>query len=316
MEKQRFTIILTPHNRPKHLFRVLKYYQTYDIKIIIVDSSINKYDLWLPKSDNIIYHHCPSQAYAKKIKFALNLVTTPYVMLHAEDDFYIPDSIRKCLNFLDKNKEYSSCQGMFTSFCIKENRIKHKISYYFSFRRNVNESLPTNRIISLTNTYFQLFYAIHRTNSLIETFKFAEKKITNLFAIEILIGFSSLIQGKHKVLDDFYGCREIIPNSAGRSTKNFFFFTKENEYKTEYKEMTLWLSERLAEVEKTSVKEATTNIIYGIENYFFNIKNKKRSFSRIVRFLKKTYIRLKILGLTSNPYWKNIKHFIINYPTK
>ena len=48
-----------------------------------------------------------------KIFEGASLIQTDYSVLCADDDFIIPSSLNKCINFLKNNKSYSSAHGLY-----------------------------------------------------------------------------------------------------------------------------------------------------------------------------------------------------------
>ena len=60
MLNSKLTIIIPTHNRPKYLTRVLDYYQDLKCKILIADSSDNKYALI---ASEIAHNYSPFNSY-------------------------------------------------------------------------------------------------------------------------------------------------------------------------------------------------------------------------------------------------------------
>lgn len=314
MDFENLTIILTPHNRPLHLKRVLEYYRNWNVNIVIMDSSSIEFEYKNSISERMSYFFQPNELYANKLKFGLGKVKTNYVIIQAEDDFYTPSGLRASIDFLNSKPEYASCQGMFSAFTL--NPINKKTVYYQSFNRNINAENINERINDIMGSYFQLFYAVHRKESLIATFDFASNRIQNLFVIEILIGFFAIIQGKHKVLNIFYGAREIIPSSAGRNHKNFNYYVSHSKTKKEYQLILEDIALIISKKDPTYKNEVLLDLKDATKHYIQETKRKFNLLERIKRRLQKIKIDA-IIKKESPSYkrdWGNIIEYINKYP--
>jgi len=96
------TLVIPTHNRPKRLRRILEYYSEIEIRIMICDSSKDKF----PKKylgKNVKHFHYKNWPYSKKLSNCIKKVKTKYLLICADDDFIIPSAIKKCIDFLVKN---------------------------------------------------------------------------------------------------------------------------------------------------------------------------------------------------------------------
>ena len=311
-----FTIIIPPHNRHTHLTRVLEYLEPFRFNIIIADSSGNAYEGDLSKYDTIHYFHLANSSFPQKIQEALKHVSTKYCMLMAEDDFYIPDTLYSCLTFLRNNPSYSSCQGLYTKFATSSNAaISTKFLYLNSFGRDLNDETSLKRIDSLLSSYIQLFYSVHTTKTLNDVFSYSAPSITNMFVIEFLIAIFSLINGKHKVLNEFYGSREYIPSSVGNTHVNFHSFSSEKKYSEQYKSILNDLSALIAKKDQISSEEAEKQLLSSI-NYYLNSSTQRITLPNKVKNKLAYYIKTSTIDKSFyNNNWSKIKKAIRSYPT-
>jgi len=85
------TLVVISHNRPAFLRRALRYYQTLPCRILVLDSSAEETtDLPTQTVANIDYQHLPQFGYwgmQTKLVYGVPLVTTPYMLFVADDDF-------------------------------------------------------------------------------------------------------------------------------------------------------------------------------------------------------------------------------------
>lgn len=89
MTLQNVTVIIPAHNRPERLRRLLDYYSRTDIKILVPDSSDHPF-ADAEKYPDITYLHRPKLHFLLKLKEVLPMISTPYVLYCADDDFAVP----------------------------------------------------------------------------------------------------------------------------------------------------------------------------------------------------------------------------------
>ncbi|MNK04981.1 Glycosyl transferase family 2 [compost metagenome] len=310
-----FTIIIPPHNRPKHLDRVLEYLMPFQFKhIVIADSSNEVYENPVLEHSTIHYMHLKGMNFSEKMQLAMNQVQTPYCMLMAEDDFYVPETIEHCVQFLRNNSDYSSCQGLYTRFDTFSSKVFTKFIYLNSFRRDINQPEILDRIDDLFHNYIQLFYTVHRTHTLKKVFEFSGQKYTNMFVIEILLAVFALIEGKHKVLNEFYGAREEIKTSVGKTHVTFHDFASEEKYRKEYADLLSELAALISEKNQLNPDETRQILMSGIQFYLTHTRVKPTLFDKVK--YKLDYYS-KTASVDSAKYkraWSEIKKMIETHP--
>ncbi|MBI2791878.1 MAG: TIGR00180 family glycosyltransferase [Gammaproteobacteria bacterium] len=113
------TIIIPTYNRPKELQRLLHFLKILNnpYPLVILDGSSDKNQALnktiISKFDNIVYRSFPESLHlGKRLSIGLNeSVFTKYSIFCPDDDFVIPDSIAKGVEYLDRNPEYSAVNG-------------------------------------------------------------------------------------------------------------------------------------------------------------------------------------------------------------
>ncbi|NRA10928.1 MAG: TIGR00180 family glycosyltransferase [Crocinitomicaceae bacterium] len=212
-----YTVIIPTYNSRHHnLNRILEYFSPHELNIIIVDSSESPY----PNEFNyqFKYLHVPGLGMYEKVYKSLESVTTPYVLLCADDDFIIPSGIATCIDFLDENPDYSSAQGNRICFT------KSRLSVNFpdpdaAYDLDVNEESPLDRMTYHWTSFF-VAYSVHRIQNFKETFKLGNEFTNDLFAVTTIerhLDFITLLNGKHRILPVFYQAREFERTSTGQT---------------------------------------------------------------------------------------------------
>ena len=73
--------------------------------------------------DNVKYRHLPELSFAKKILEIAEDVTTPYVCMSADDDYFIESSLQAGASFLDENLDFVSVQGRYLQLELIEGQV-------------------------------------------------------------------------------------------------------------------------------------------------------------------------------------------------
>jgi glycosyltransferase domain-containing protein len=229
------TLILILHNRHKNLARLLEFYKDFSSPIIIADSSSEKYKL-NEERYKVQHLYTPGYSFTKKIENALSIVKTPFVVMCADDDFIIVNSIYKCVAFLEANNDYTIAQGMAIQYK-KDSITTSKIELGLLYRNNivydVENGEPFKRLQNFFKNYRSVLYAVHRTDILSIAYRNAGNIVNNLYLNEYLSAIVPIIAGKYKELSILYQVREYADDSDDKTTPNLDKIFSRIEYKTE-----------------------------------------------------------------------------------
>lgn len=141
------TVVLITHNRPAFLRRAVKYYSSLPCRIMVLDSTPER-----PEGDfsAVDYHHVPQFAYwgmQAKLAYGVEQLTTPYMVLAADDDFIVLDSLYESVGFLQANRDYGMCHG----YCLMYLAKADGVHYFRRDKKSRKTMRPTGRkIASLT----------------------------------------------------------------------------------------------------------------------------------------------------------------------
>lgn len=249
------TLIIATKNRHAYLERLLNYYAGKGINIWVADATVKRYPKKLP-DDNFSYFHYPDVHYTTKLNDLSKKITTRYSLLCADDDFIIPVSIQKAIDFLDTNPDYNSAQGQYISFYNSFGNLFYSPLYTQSVGLDLKSNKATERIKGFYNTSVQLYYCVHTTENFKKIFEFADGKIKNLNLLESVIGLITLSRGKHKVLPFFYSARESLYGSTGRSF-GMDVFANSPDFKEQYEAFFNHIVKLITINDGITLKEAT-----------------------------------------------------------
>ena len=281
------TILIPAYNRPNYLKRILSYYHKYgrNFEIIVADSSSNenkmlnsKYILSLP-NNNILYLKYPTdiKPFCEKIPDALKYIKTKYCVSCADDDFIVPNAIKESINFLEKNPDFNCVQGHYISFYLRGNYLPAKKFIYTPVYTNYKSNISKNakdRLFSNFVNYMHTVYSVHRTNFMKILYRETINYTDDDRFSEFLPSMLDLIYGKMKKLDILFCAREIIIDSAGRTSKNLKDFMRVGTYEKKYIEFKNCLAKHLTKKSQLSIDESKEVIDKAMSAYL------KKSYSK------------------------------------
>jgi len=273
---EQVTIIIILHNRHANLDRLLEFYENIDLPVFIADSSSAEH-VFSKKKDSIKYRYTPGLTYTQKVEQVLNEIDTPYVAMCADDDFIIPGGLYHCVDFLEKNREYSAAQGMILKY--HQNTIRHTVRFEMLYTND--HSLlsmdPLERLKKLFDPYKSLLYGVHRTAILRTAFTGAGKAFTNLYLNEYMTSVIPVLLGKYKDLPVLYQAREHAEGSDDKTVINLDTIVQDGQYKAELTGFLNHIVDKTTNavsVNSSSLKDAVLN---ALENYALKIETFKRS---------------------------------------
>lgn len=162
------TIILTTYERPKLLLRQILYMQHWNAKIEIVDGSEQSLPLsyinLIRKLPNVNYSHNKTSV-AMRIAEAAARVKTSYVIVLADDDFYLQSGLYNAIQKLEKELFAGACFGGVCGFSKLYN-------YYYVFKYGlnlnqyiINSKIPSERILQGFRKWRSgAWYALYRAD--------------------------------------------------------------------------------------------------------------------------------------------------------
>ncbi len=282
MTLQNVTVVIPAHNRPERLRRLLDYYSRTDIKILVPDSSDLPYTD-AAKYPAVTYLHRPKLHFLLKIKEILPLISTPYVVYCADDDFIVPAAIAQVTAFLDAHPDYSVAQGHYLTFVPHKGKIAFYPRYIRYFDKRITDGTPRQRLLQEKNMYASLLYSVTRTSVFQNMYAACfnadgSLRFRNLFLAEEFFNHAALIFGKYATLPCFYSARERIPGSATEQTVPVSVIKTAPEYEKEYQGFLLALAE-LLEPEGADKQEEAISFIRSISDMpkdTANISGKRR----------------------------------------
>lgn len=330
---EKLTLLLLSYERQSFVIRSMKYWSDKNVRLIVLDGSsqriepeiIEKFNI----NKNIYYEHCVS-SYVQRISIAKSLIKTEYVTLIGDDEFFIPSTVERCINELDKNIELVSCIGTAVGFYPLDGNVYGKPKYPKLLDYKIFHNDPQERVKNHMRDYVpSLIYGITRAHN----WKIAASSYTDeefpVFAMfelqmEIILSFS----GKSKVIPNLMWLRsgneskKIINKERSLIPTNTFPKWWQNKrLKNEHKRFINIVSDKFSllspgyddEYYKKSVIDACNSYL----DFFLERKSRRKVnlTLRLARFFMNFIhinIKLKFKKIVYNLIgWPNISHNLL-----
>lgn len=140
----------------------------------------------------------------------LSLIREKYCASVGDDDYFIPDSLTKCAEFLEEHSDYASASGYAVSIRVKNNGVYGELNYISDYpRKQVELDKATERVIRFFEDYYTPTFYVHKIENMRRYWDLS-KKIPNMsLSTEVIPSALLLAEGKSKVIDCLSLVRQI-----------------------------------------------------------------------------------------------------------
>jgi len=213
------TIAVPTLNRSKFIERLLIYYSSlgYSGRISIGDSSeevhhrrnkelVEQYQGTL----DIDYYHFPLSI--NPFEYIGQNVQTKYWSYCGDDDVLVPNSLKKCVQFLQDNLDYHHAHGLGTIYKLKEINAEYgeiDVIDYYPLAADRSER-PLSRLRNLLARYRVMQFSVQNVDVLRERIiPFTSQIKDKRFGHDFMLNTLSLIRGKGMELDCLHLLRQM-----------------------------------------------------------------------------------------------------------
>ena len=233
----KLTILVVTFNRTALLQKSLKYKIHFGLacRLIVLDGSskenaeINRTNIQGLNCPWIEHRSFPSSMHlGLRIKEGIDAVTTPYVLIWPDDDLLNASCLPACVDFLEHNSDFSASLGRM--LCLRKMRLFSKICPWLSYTvidhlKHVltitDNSGLTRNLIYQTLTCLgagPLYYSVRRTTQQKRIYHLVKPEL-KYTSLEQLIVSQTMLEGKLKQLDVFYGLRNYSSEATSDATR-------------------------------------------------------------------------------------------------
>lgn len=344
-------VIIPTRNRNDFLKRILDYYQSHSkgLSFLIADSSSNsikkKNKQLVSKYKNMRIRYLDKfpENMEQHYKFSemVKYIKARYCVFCADDDFIVPEAIKTCAKFLDKNPNYVAVHGTYIGYHLY-NGIFGKNKFWWQFRHtpiSITSSKAMERLCNHLEHFTLTIWAVRKTAIVKACYKeFRTTKIDSYILPilgELIPDALTAVFGKIKHINTFYSARQYFGSIRGTypsliDAKNWGKY--ENNY-SQFKKVILRnipKSDGLSKQEASTILDSTMEkyIGYSYQEHLMNklfslLKPLPESVALFIRFLHEIYLfskpKVNKLGQIQKPTSKfysdftNIKQSILEH---
>ena len=144
MDLSDITLVILSYHRQHCLKATLQFYQGTSLNLIVLDNSPRALERrYIPQQCNYIHS---KTSFATRSILAESLIKTPYTIIGADDEIYIPSSLEVMVQFLEDNQDYVAVGGCALAVWKYGNYIAGSWAYRRTFKYHNYESTPFERI--------------------------------------------------------------------------------------------------------------------------------------------------------------------------
>lgn len=217
----RLTLVVPTYKRHEFATRLISYWADKGPAVIVLDGSPEPIaqDLLPSCSPNIRYIHKPVGLY-ERLLVSLDLITTDFVALACDDEFYIPSAAANCIKQLDQEPDLVGCCGRAIKFSYTNRLVVGKPQYPALANYEIDAASGEERLVQHMREYVpSLIYAICRRDFWKNSFQFMREYEFPFFAagelqFEMLMSYA----GKSKVIPELMWLRSHGETEPTRGT--------------------------------------------------------------------------------------------------
>jgi glycosyltransferase domain-containing protein len=162
-----------------------------------------------PRLQVDIVHHPAAMHFLKRLSDCAKVARTPFVVVHADDDYMLPAALDESIEFLQSHQDYVCCQGRTFFLKLRAPRFCAPKIHGVMTRAEGNAA---ERIVHQCGSFTPTLYALTRREAFIEANETTLRYTTNVVFWQYLSSCLLLAKGKSQALDSLYYLRLDNPD--------------------------------------------------------------------------------------------------------
>ncbi len=157
-----------------------------------------------PQLDLSLRRHAPELAFLLRLADCAEAAATPYVVLHADDDFMRFAVLDLCTEHLDANGDTVMAKGRIAFFSCTDDTL----GIFGQPGRSAPKPNMLSRLIRHLASFSATLYAVHRREPFIDSCRRAIAATENVIFWQYLQSSLMILEGKLKTFDELYYLRQ------------------------------------------------------------------------------------------------------------
>jgi glycosyltransferase domain-containing protein len=307
------TIVVPTYNRPDLLLRLVSYYAQagYQGKLLLADSSDKTvYEKTRAQTDllaeRLTIRHCyfPGRSVSEAMYDATMLLDTDYACLLPDDDFIVPRTAMKCMDFLANNPDFVAAHGLGALVASHDGEANRIDGATFYPQTISVDDLPSVRLDKHLKNYSVSLFSVFRLDAFRILFSSTvpepgEGELRDKsFKDELLPCCLSVLLGKIGQVDGLYLIRQV--HNQRYLLKTWFHWITGTDWSASYQYFRKRLARELTLQDTLSMEDAGTLVDECFSAYLAG------SIALKTRVTQPRYTFLKTIGLYNRVRdWRN-----------
>lgn len=273
------TLVISTLERPSHLVRLLQFYRQQDFpgRILVGDAGgtetsaiIQAHITGIQEGLDIQYHHWPGAPLLQILGLTASMVETPYVAYMADRDFLIPDTLERCIEFLENHPDYVAANGIARDYEIIKRGCSDRMRILGSYTiRPKEHDKASERLYGYLANYTYHLNSLHRTEIWRSLWARPDEPADRFFAEELLPSTLSVVMGKTKHLDYLYLYHNRRDSELDNLNCHGLTWISKPEFSTSYRVFEDQIADSLSRIEGMSLEEARKIVISSFSLFLF-----------------------------------------------
>lgn len=157
-----------------------------------------------PQLDLSLRRHAPDLPFLERLADCAEAARTPYVVLHADDDFMHFPVLDLCTEHLDANSDTVMAKGRIAFFSCTDGNL----GIFGQPGRGAPKPNMLSRLIRHMASFSSTLYAVHRREPFIDSCRRALAATENVIFWQYLQSCLMILEGKLKTFDELYYLRQ------------------------------------------------------------------------------------------------------------
>ncbi|MBI3616054.1 MAG: TIGR00180 family glycosyltransferase [Candidatus Omnitrophica bacterium] len=285
------SVIIPTRNRPQFLKRAVSYYRKirFPYPILIEDSSepaMAEQTSKMVRSDarglECVHQIHPVDTHVLvRIRSAAESVKTPFAVVGADDDFFIPKGLEQATRFLQKHPDYSGVHGDAALFGLRSGVEYGPMAWIVEYgQRSLEQETGFDRLLENFQNYSTTWYSMQRTEELLGRMRVsAGANLDNSF-LELLPSGLTALQGKVKKLNGLYMVRQShVAMTSG--SRDLLDWLSGEEWASQFR----WVQERLSECLQSQDRISSEEAARRVKKVFWAYLTRQ-----LTNFWRKKYV--------------------------
>jgi len=202
------SILVTVHERQITLRRLLPHLKGFGCEILVTDSSKTRVPQNMLDEFNVRYLHHPGVDFYTNNITGLKELSSKYVVALSDDDFLVKKSVFKCLDFLRKNPDYVSAEGLSLKFQEKNATLmdSYGIEAYCLRQERLEASDFLGRAKQCFDVFWPPIHSVINRKCYLEVFEFIRNhpEYQPIRYVDKIVALFMALYGKTKLINTLY----------------------------------------------------------------------------------------------------------------